>query len=532
MSEEYDWEVYEVFKEEMSLQLDNTKEHIHSLSEKELVYESINTLFRTYHSYKATSHYLSLLPIHKLSSRVEDVLSSMRDAKETVDNSIIEWLLKVNDQFLLWIEDLNLNKTVLQDAPLELFEVIKVSPPYMKPEDKLRRLNILYLDHKISRSQQITSMLKNSCASLEYTDNIPEAEVLLENTTFHIVIANLSKDNERVLKFMSQNFENTPILIIYDKVSSSLYKKLFKSGITHILENPLKARDLQREVLSITKAYHSSQNILMSNKNIDNFINNLEPLANTIFQVISICEDEESSIKELIKVVSADSIMAGYILDFANNPIYGKAGINTLDKAVIKIGTKAVKALCMAGIYKNLYPIDLSAYNIDEDIFSKVSQLRLSLMLKWYAKVSISSLSILSSTALLGNLGQLLISKEIISLKQESIFKEITRDYTISYAEESIIRTTTNTISSQILRYWKIPLDIVEVITYSDNPLEAPKEIRKLCIANHIVYSLIDIKGNISQKISSEILSLMNENGLEIVPLQKALESILPNNDD
>jgi len=152
--------------------------------------------------------------------------------------------------------------------------------------------------------------------------------------------------------------------------------------------------------------------------------------------------------------------------------------------------------------------------------------LRLSLMIKWYAKVSIADLSTLSSCAVLGNLGQLLIAKELLELDLDEQFKELCVVFDIKYAEESLLNTTTSYVSSQILKYLKLPQDIVEIVEHSDNHLGASQELQKLALANHIVSSLIDLRGNIADEIPQRVLSLMEKSDLKPEPLNKALLSI------
>jgi len=241
---------------------------------------------------------------------------------------------------------------------------------------------------------------------------------------------------------------------------------------------------------------------------------------------MQVCDDEDMSIKELIKVVKTDPIISAHILNIANSPLYGNVELKTIDQAVTKFGKRAVKAMSMSGMYNSLGKINLNSYGINEEIFSKVSMLRLSLMLKWYAKISISNLSILSSTALLGNIGQLLISKEIVSLDEVENFQTLCKTFGIKYAEERIVSTTTNIISSQILNYWNLSKDIVDIILYSDNPNEAPDDIKKLCIANHIVYALVDLKGNVAQEINEDLLPMIAEHGFNLKHLNIALNSI------
>ena len=232
------------------------------------------------------------------------------------------------------------------------------------------------------------------------------------------------------------------------------------------------------------------------------------------------------SVKELIKVVKTDPIISANILKIANSPIYGSVELKTIDQAVTKFGKRSIKALTMSGVHSALGSVNLSAYNITEDTFSTIAMMRLSLMLKWYSKISIADLSLLSSTALLGNIGQLLISQELVQSNKEDRFQEMCNAFDIKYAEESILHTTTALITSQILRYWKLSPEIVHIIEYSDNPKDAPLELQKLCIANCIVNSLIDSKGVVAREIPEKILHTMAEFNFDPLLLSKALNSI------
>ncbi len=525
MSEEYDWDVYDVFKEQLDIQLPHIEEHILALENEDFIDSSLDELFRFFHTYKATSAYLSLIPLHTLVCKVETVISSLKDSKKPIQDDIIEWLLQVKDQMILYSSLMEKRETLLPSLPQELLNKIKITPSYIKPIDKLKTLSIIYIDLNIQRAKKVVPFLKKYTPSVKFISDIKEIKKL-DTDNYHIAIINLDKDNHKVIDYYKNNYPNLAIIAIFNKISNLCSKKLLENGISHAIQNPLNGKIIERELLSIVKVFHSSNNIMITHKKINDFIKTLQPLPNTILQIMQICDDEEISIKELIKVVKADPIISANILSVANSPIYGTNEIKTIDQAVVKFGKKAIKALATSGVHNSLGKIDISAYEITEDTFSQISLNRLSLMLKWYSKVSIADLSILTSTASLGNIGQLLISKELLRLDIDDKFIELCSAFDIKYAEESLLHTTTCQISSQILNYWKLSEDIVDVIEYSDYPKDAPKEIRKLCVANSIVNTLIDLQGNIAQEIPDEILPLLAEFNLDPKDLANALESI------
>ena len=529
MSESYSWEVYDVFKEQLDQQLPLIEEYTLDLSNPHRSQDAINELFRFFHSFKPSAEYLSLTPFHKLSIKVESVLGSLRENKTSnhvVQDTVIEWLLQITDVISSWSLQMDLREINLSPVPIALLNQVQVTDAYVKPSETLKSLHILYVDDNNKRAKQVIQFLNTLSQKVSFSFNLEEAQQLLGFEKVDILVTNLKTDNDSLIKFAQEYISSLPIIGIFDKMTSICSKKLMKKGIGHTIINPLSAKKLQRELIDIVKVYYSSSNIIIDHKKIQNFIHTLQPLPNTIFQVLQICDDEDIPVKELIKTVKTDAILAANILNIANSPLYGNVELKTIDQAVTKFGKRVIKGLAMSGLHESLGTIDLDAYEINEDTFSKVSMLRLSLMLKWYSKVSISDLSILSSTALLGNIGQLLIAKEIKITENTEKFQELYKTAGIDYAEESILCTNTNIVSSQVLNYWKLSPDVIDVISYSDNPNEAPSSLKQLCIATHIVYKIIDLRGNIKDSISKELLLLMNHCNLDLVPLEKALQSI------
>ena len=532
MSESYSWDVYDVCKEQLDLQIPKIEECILNLNNINKVQDCVDDLFRIFHSFKPSAQYLALTPFHKLAAKVESVLGSLRDKKnETliVQGSVIVWLLEITDVLTSWSLQMDLRETNLRPVPLGLLNKVHITDEYIKPIEKLKSLHLLYCDNNEKRAKKIISFLKTLSSKVSFSSNLKDAKQQLELDSIDILVTNLNteaKENDALITFAKEHLTNLAIVAIFDQITSLCSKKLLKKGVSHTIVNPLNSKRLKRELVAIIKVYHSSSNIIIDHKKIHNFIQTLQPLPNTIFQILQICDDDEIPVKELIKTVKTDPILAAHILNVANSPLYGNVTLKTIDQAVTKFGKNVIKALAMSGLHESLGSIDLSAYEMHENTFSQVSMLRLSLMLKWYAKVSLADLSVLSSSALLGNIGQLLISKEIQDTENISKFQELCHTVSIDFAEESILYTNTNIVSSQILNYWKLSTDVVDVISYSDNPDDAPLELKQLCVANHIVYRLVDLQANIQDTIPDELLVMMALNDLDPKPLEKALQSL------
>jgi len=526
MNESYDWEVYEMFRDQIESQIPILRENILLLEDKSSSKEALDMLFRAFHTYKSSSAYLYLTPLNELVSKTEIVLSSLREKKSVVEKSVTEWLLEVHAQILTYLEEMHENITDLSLLPKVLETRLQLTQAYINPKEKLKTLSILYMDKNRKRASKIVSFLEKYVKNISHSTEEDAQNSVYNLAPFDILIINQDIDNHQIIDFAQSNFPKLALIVIFDKINSVEEHKLIKKKITHSILNPLNAKSLYSELISIVKTYYSSVNIIVNHTKIDNFIQRLQPLSNTVFEISRICDDEESTIRELTGAVKIDPVLSANILKVANSPIYGSIGLKTIDQAVTKFGKRAIKALAMSDVYNSLGPVDLSPYGISEEVFTQVSMLRLSLMLKWYSKVSISDLSLLSSTAILSNIGQLLVSQELISSDQSAQFEELCKVFSITYSEEFLLNTSTTHVSSQILRYLKLPSDIVEVMEHSDNPFNSQPEITKLCVANHIVCTLITLQGDISKKVSPEIYALLDKFDLEHIPLEKALQSL------
>jgi HD-like signal output (HDOD) protein len=256
-------------------------------------------------------------------------------------------------------------------------------------------------------------------------------------------------------------------------------------------------------------------------------IENIPPLPNTVLKINQVASDPESAVKDLAKEIKTDPIATANILKEANSPLYGFKNVDTIEKAVMLFGKDTSRAIALSALAKESLEIDLSPYDISNDDFSKISQKRSFLMLKWYSRVDMSKLSILSISALLGNLGQIIIAKALLEQNRVDWFQDIIKDKGLTEAENEAIGSTTVHVTSMILRHWNLDKTIVDSIEYSDNYNEADESIKKLALANSVVYDLIDGRKKIAYNIDEKLEETLVENKMKPNYLKMAIESIL-----
>ncbi len=475
--------------------------------------------------------YLGLDSINELICKTESVLSILRESLHPIDESIIEWLLRVKDQMEVWADEMELGLKSFTKVNPKLLNEINLTKESKKPSELIKEMKLLYSDVNTERSTKIVTVLQkllNKVVAVNSQDSLKAIAGKKENS-YDIAILNSEKENFKYIDTLQATYPDIAIVVVFNKINSSTLLKLGLKGISNTLTNPIKGVELKRELLNIAQTYHSNRRLLINNKKIFNFISDLQPLPNTLLQIQQVCDDEEITIKELIAVVKMDPVITGILLKAATSPMYGLKSVSTIDNAVSAFGKKTVKALAMSELSQYMGVVNLKAYQSCEETFSLVSKLRLSLMVAWYSKVSIAELSVLSTTAILGNLGQLLISKEISSANKEKDFYEQMRGFGVQIAEEQYLHTTTAFVTSDILGYWQLSNEVVDSIRYSDNPMEAPLEIRNLAIANHIVFNIIKLDGTFLDEITDEMYYIMSEEDLDPTIINKAIKTVKQN---
>ena len=106
----FDSEIVYEFLDHYSIMVDCMESMILDLSKPEMYEQGIHELFRVFHNIKSSSGYLQIRPMSRLSAFVEDVLEDIRANKRSINKETTEWLLDINNMFIIWKEDLRLDR--------------------------------------------------------------------------------------------------------------------------------------------------------------------------------------------------------------------------------------------------------------------------------------------------------------------------------------------------------------------------------------------------------------------------------------
>ncbi len=520
--------IFETFKDQFVSDVQQIEPLVLSLVHPGNFDESINNLFRIYHNHKALSAFLNITPIHKVTERVENILNHIRESKKIHDQTEIDWLLAVADQMQTWADELELGVSELSLADPEIFTMLKLREKKASINQSLRHLNLLYLEENLHQPQRylpVFDKIFKKVTHMPSTERLIATVVAAQPDLIMISDTFINPQTLSVL-FKANGKREVPMIALTQNNQRKHLVKLINQGVHYYLHRPIGSNPLKRTLYSIVKSHYTKKKVIISTKKIRNFIDNLDPLSDTLKEIQRICDDPGSAITDLIKVVKKDPVTSGIILNATKFPIYGLKNITSIDQAVSTFGKRTVKALTLSGLSQQLQPADFSMYGMDEKRFLEIAYLRMRLMSTWMGKVNPERIDILSISALLGNLGQMLIAKEISAQHGEKAFFTLLQDRGPTAAEETILQTNTTAVTADILYYWQMPSELVDSISYSDAPMEAVEEIRFLALANHIIYSLIPINSADILPLHPTIRLLMKEAALDVETLEEAIKEV------
>lgn len=248
-------------------------------------------------------------------------------------------------------------------------------------------------------------------------------------------------------------------------------------------------------------------------------IKSLPPLNESTLEIQRICNDEGASLKDLAKVVEKDPMLTANILKSANSPLYGfSREISSVDRAVNLFGMTTIKGFALNAAVKNSFKINLSAYNMDEAKFAKISTMQNSLAINWLSKGSDDVKKVVIPASFLLEIGKIIISAELIETNKANEFKqglsELKNIRELSEYEKQFLGMSSEEVTSMIFDKWNLEVDMIDAIFYSVTPEKASNDIRNNAIALNIVSNLVNIFGIFNEEIMVQCILDAKNNGL------------------
>lgn len=110
---EFDFDIVDDFMTHFNIFCDSLEPVIIALEDEVKYPEKINELFRMFHNMKSASGFLKINQFVNICKIVEDVLEEARAMSGPASDELIDWLLLITDQFIIYKIDFNENNSYL-----------------------------------------------------------------------------------------------------------------------------------------------------------------------------------------------------------------------------------------------------------------------------------------------------------------------------------------------------------------------------------------------------------------------------------
>lgn len=254
-------------------------------------------------------------------------------------------------------------------------------------------------------------------------------------------------------------------------------------------------------------------------------IKSLPPLSTTIIEINKIYADENSTIKDMAKVIEHDPMIIANILKIANSPLYGFGKeIKNAAQAVSLFGMNMTRSIAVGNSIKKLLNVDMQPYRITSEEFAKTSSLQAALMFGWYRKIDRHKAEELYLAAFLQETGKILIASEVIQNDEAISFaSEIENSNNIAMVEKAYSDATCGEVTALVFKHWGFDSNFIEMIKYSDNPSAAPDNIKECSAALNIVKTIVPVNKPFSDISINFGLKKAADAGYDIAILQEAI---------
>ncbi len=231
-------------------------------------------------------------------------------------------------------------------------------------------------------------------------------------------------------------------------------------------------------------------------------IKSLPPLPQTVIDVNRICSNKEASIADLVKVLEKDPMVVANILKLANSPLYnfGK-DIKNVSQAVSRFGMTMIQSIVISNSIRKLLNVDMKPYGVSSGKFAEISLYQSNLILKWYKNIDEQKAEELYLAGFLQEVGKILIANYIIQENESiSFLSEINTSNNIAEVERIYANTTSSEVTAKIFEHWDFDRKFITMIKYSDNPYQAPQNIKEYALALNIIKTIVPVNQPLSEQ--------------------------------
>ncbi len=504
------------------------------LQKSDLYKNRIDNIFRDIHSIKALSMSAKMDVMTKTFKIVEDVFDILRYKQPPIKQEIIDWLLMLSDYFKLWAEDFENEKYEIEPVDQYTLNMIKTSAIATYKSNHILKSSSILLYGQPDMCMMFEKPIMKEAGCFIKTSSKDETIQNLNSREFHIILicSCLPIDDIKAVKDCIKDKKVVPVIVVTDdKLTKKDDLDFFISlGVKIFLKDNLSNEQIKNSLEDLIKIHNEQKWIQINDKIVTNQISKIEPLPDSIKNILKVVNDANSSTSDLVDILMKDGALSASILKIINSPYYNlKTTVSYIKQAVMLLGKNKIADIALQHHSSKLYnSVDLSMYGLNDiRIMYSISNKRMQLMEQWYSKIKISMLPILSTSAYFGNLGQIILAQECKKRGISSKFLKVVNSVGPTVAEAEFFNMTSEDVTAEIFSYWGLEPLLIDSIKYAYDFQNAPSEAKKYAIPNFVVYSSINSIGeSLDEENINEMVNFLDDLNISSKLYKDAVEKI------
>lgn len=198
-------------------------------------------------------------------------------------------------------------------------------------------------------------------------------------------------------------------------------------------------------------------------------ISSFPALSSVVSEVCNTCQDPNSSISDLVKIIEKDQGITIDILRTANSPIYGfTREIISVQQAVSLFGMGAIKGFVISSMLRNNIKFNLAPYNITIERYLDTCREYNKFVIEMFKHEDNSIKEVIFPAAFLMVAGSLILSNEIAKCLSKNDIDEFTATVQncdeIIRIEKEFMGISSVEVTAMLFEHWNFEIDLINSI--------------------------------------------------------------------
>lgn len=236
-------------------------------------------------------------------------------------------------------------------------------------------------------------------------------------------------------------------------------------------------------------------------------VSNIFSLPEAVWEVSEILRQPEPNFAELEEVMLHDPGLTASILKLANSSFYSFPGkIDSLSKAMTIIGLRELKAIVIGTAVTRQFK-DIASELVNMDVFWYHSVIRAILARSLAARCRCSNTERFFIAGLLSSIGKLIFFTQYPVQCADIIRRGKHSEAELVEAERAVFGFDYAELSAELLKEWKLPAEIWEMIAHQLNPLASHNQ----KLEASILHVALSVSSTIQPSVGHEILDVKTQ---------------------